>query len=78
MAKHFEGTASVCAHTVDFRYWDFEAEVTPELEEELTEHAEQRAQECIIEGYHSGELNCLYVSDDEEEEEIRGWWEIQR
>lgn len=71
-----EGTVNVCAHYVKYRYWDFEAEPTDELRERLEEAAEDRAKELIIDGYHSGELNCLYVSDDGAEEEIRGWWEI--
>ena len=70
-AESFEGTVEVCCHSVAFRYWDFDHELTDELVEVLTEEGEQRARACIVEGYHSGELNCLY-----DEEEIRGWWEI--
>lgn len=72
----FESSVSVCCHNVALRYWDFDAELTPELEELLSEHGESRATECIVQGIHSGDLNCLYVDDDGEEEEIRGWWEI--
>lgn len=71
--KSFEGSAEVLLHTVAFSYWGFEHELTPELEEALREEAESRAKHCINEGYHSGELNCLYG-----EEEIRGWWEIKK
>ena len=74
----FEGIVNVCAHSVTFRYWDFDLELTDELRDFLTEEAEERAQQCIIEGYHSGELNCLYVDDGGEEHEIGGWWEIER
>ena len=72
----FEGHVTTCVHRVLFRYWDFGAELTPELEERLTEAAEERAKECIIDGCHSGDLNYLYVDDDGNDEEIRGWWEI--
>ncbi len=71
--RSFETTVEVCAHRVAIRYWDFDAELTDELEEALTEEGERRAQELIIDGYHSGELNCVYRG----EEEIRGWWEIE-
>lgn len=76
--KEFSGCVNVCAHNVDFRYWDFMANLTDELETELTEHAEERAQDCIVEGYQSGDLNYLYVNAKGEGEEIRGWWEINR
>lgn len=72
----FKGYVTTCVHRVAFRYWDFEAELTPELESRLTEAAEERAKECIIDGCHSGDLNCYHVDDDGNEEEIRGWWEI--
>ena len=75
--RSFETTVEVCAHRVAVRYWDFDAELTDELEEVLTEHGEERARECIVEGYHSGELNCLYTDAQGEQEEIRGWWEIE-
>jgi hypothetical protein len=77
----FEGEVNVCAHRVVFRYWDFKArELTPEFEDALTEEAEERAKACIVEGYHSGELNCLYVDHEQngDAEEITGWWEINR
>ena len=75
----FEGEVETCCHHVSFSYWDFDHELTLELETELTEHTEQRAKECIIEGYSSGELNCLYHTkqDGSDDEEIRGWWEIK-
>ena len=73
----FETTVEVCCHRVALRYWDFTHKLTDELREELTTHGEERAQECIIDGCSSGELNCYYV-DGKKEEEIRGWWEIIR
>jgi hypothetical protein len=71
--SHFEGEVSVCAHRVTFRYWDFKCELTDEVKELLEEGAEERAKECIIEGYVEGELNTVV-----DEEEVRGWWEIDR
>jgi hypothetical protein len=73
----FEGEVQACLHNVSFYYDDFSAELTEELKELLTEEAEQRATKLIVEGYHSGELNCLYTSDDGSQEEIRGYWEIR-
>jgi hypothetical protein len=70
-----EGVITVCAHRVVFRYWDFNAPLTDELREQLEIDAEARASEMITQGYHSGELNCLWV-DGQDEEEIRGWWQI--
>lgn len=75
--KSFETTVEICCHRVFLRYWEFDAELTDELREALIEEGESRAQACIIDGCHSGELNCLYV-DGDREEEIRGWWEIER
>jgi hypothetical protein len=69
--KH-SGTVNVCLHHVEYRYWGFETELSPELEELLEEAAEERAKFCINDGYHSGDLNCVYG-----DEEIRGWWEIK-
>jgi len=73
--RKFNGTVSVCAHQVAFRYWEIGRELTADLEVRLTSEAEERAQDCIIEGYREGELNCL---DPESQEEIRGWWEIDK
>ena len=70
-----EGEITVCAHRVVYRYWDAENSITDELAREMEEGAEQRAKECIIEGYIAGELNFYRA---EPEEEISGWWEIQR
>jgi hypothetical protein len=78
--RSFETTVEVCAHRVAVRYWGFDAELTDELEEALTEAGEEHAKECITEGYVCGELNYLHTDFDngDEQEEIRGWWEIER
>jgi hypothetical protein len=69
-----EGTFEVCAHWVRYRYWDnLPHNPSPELLERLEESAEERAKECIIDGYVEGELNHC-----DGEREIRGWWEIDR
>ena len=72
----FETTVEVCCHRVAVRYWDIDHELTDELIDELTEHGEERARDCIVEGCRSGQLCCFY-HDDETEEEIFGWWEIE-
>ncbi len=77
--QHFEGVVEVCCRRVVFCYWDFEQELTPQLEIELALHAEERAKECIVNGYRSGQLNCFYYDNVRiHEEEIRGWWEIEK
>jgi hypothetical protein len=72
------GTVSVCAHRVTFWYDIGGYPLTAELDEALTQKAEQRAKTCIIDGYVSGELNCYYVFDSDHDAEIRGMWEIER
>jgi hypothetical protein len=69
----YSGRVEACCHQVDFRYWPVQADSDSELAVALTEEAESRAKAMISEGYHSGELNCLY-----EGVEYRGWWEISR
>jgi hypothetical protein len=75
----FEGTVYTCQHRVSFWYDLNDLELTDELGELLTEEAEDRAHHCICEGYHSGELNCLYLNGDgdQDEHEVRGWWSIE-
>jgi len=81
-----DGEIEVCAHRVAYWY-EVPAELLvdgemPEgaseressLAEVLEEEVESRAKTCIVEGYHSGELNCLWNG----EIEIRGWWNIVR
>lgn len=70
----FEGTANIYAHRVSFRYWDFESELTPELQDSLQNEAEEKAKHDLNEGCHAGELNCVNPDNDEE---IRGWWDIK-
>lgn len=72
----FGGTVETICHRVVFRYWDFDAELTDGLKYQLSQDAEDRAKECITEGCGSGELNSLYIGEDDTEEEIFGWWEI--
>lgn len=79
--QSFETIVEVCCHRVQIRYWGFKTPLTDEVEQRLEEEGEQRAKQMICEGFYSGELNCLYVDDDVDddgkEEEIRGWWEIE-
>lgn len=70
--RTYSGVVTVCLHRVSFWYDIEGVRLTKTLKEVLTEEAEERAKHCINEGYHSGELNCLY-----RDEEIRGWWSIQ-
>ena len=74
----FETTVEVCCHRVALRYWDFTSKLTDGLREELENHGEERAKECINNDCREGELNCLHVNEDDSDEEIRGWWEIER
>lgn len=74
-----EGEVSVCAHRVSYSYRIGKRELTDQLRELLEEHAEERAKACIIEGYVEGELNCwVQGEEDEDGEEVRGWWQIER
>lgn len=78
-----DGSCEVCAHRVTFRYWNIPEELANFMEDELCDeldnHAEDRAKECIIQGYESGELNCCYVhSNTDKEYEVGGWWQIDR
>lgn len=72
-STQYEGKVEVCAHTVEFWYELDDLELSDELENCLAEEAEEHAKALIVEGYRSGELNCLWGG----EREIRGWWEIQ-
>jgi hypothetical protein len=68
-----QGAVQACCHIVKYWYkWDGRrAKVSRSL---LEEEAEQRAKDCIIEGYCEGELNCLTPNS----QEVRGWWAIER
>ena len=77
-----EGEVSVCAHRVS---WWVELEEgmrlthddKAELLEEVEEAAEERAKECIVEGYVSGQLiHHYYRQRDDKEFELLGWWDI--
>jgi hypothetical protein len=74
----FETTVEVCCHRVALRYWGFTSKLTDGLREELTTSGEDRAKECINDDCREGELNCLHVADNGSDEELRGWWEIER
>jgi len=76
--KSFNTIIRVCCHHVALRYWDFDHELTEELKEILTEQGEERARECITKDCCSGELNALFVDEDGNDHEIRGWWEIEQ
>lgn len=73
----YTGTVEVCCHTVDFSYHGFDPCVLSEEDRErLTEAAEERAKQCIVEGCHQGEL-CHAVGLGEETVEFRGWFWIR-
>ena len=72
MAKTFyESVVFVCAHRVVFWYHGI-SKRTDELIQILTDEAERRVHECIVEGYRMGELVCC----DRKDKEYRGWWKI--
>lgn len=71
--RQLEGVLHVCAHRVAYRYWDFGSlRLTDEVKESLELQAEERAKECITEGYLAGQL-CGHWDD----HEVFGWWEIE-
>lgn len=71
--RQLEGVLEICAHRVIWRYWDFGSlRLTQEVIESLESQAEERAKECIIEGYYAGQL-CGHWDD----HEVFGWWEIE-
>ncbi len=70
----FEDSVETCCHTVAFYYDLCGMESTPELERTLTEDAETRAREMIIEGYHQGSLCSIHPHGDME---LHGWWRIK-
>jgi hypothetical protein len=76
--KNVEGRVNVCCHHVAYRYWwSGKPTLTDDVRDSLKEDAEGRAKECIIEGYHSGEL-CSLVVEGDKDYEVFGWWEISR
>jgi len=70
--RFHEGSTQVCAHNVTF-YYRLPARVRISKDElfQMTEAAEERAQECIVQGWISGELN--YETD---RFQATGWWRI--
>ena len=60
------GSIRACCHKVDWRLADY-----PDAE--LPEDAKEYIAEMIREGYSQGELNVSLPGD---EQEYRGWWEI--
>jgi len=72
MSTTIEGVASICAHRITWNYEVEDLQVTPAMQKALENEAEERAKTMIIEGFTSGELNCVW-----NEHEIRGWWQIE-
>ena len=70
--SEINGNINVCCHNVFYTYDIGRLKNTEELREQLAEVAEERAKECISNGYREGELNCVWKG----EQEIRGWWKI--
>jgi len=67
-----EGIVKACCHTVS--YWlGGDHEISEALKKEMEEHAEERAKECIVQGYNQGELNYIESTT---EHEYTGWWRI--
>jgi hypothetical protein len=67
-----EGTfENICAHQVCY-FFKSSKTITPEMEELLDEHAEERAKSLIIDGCVEGEL----YYQDHLENEYSGWWKI--
>ena len=63
---------SACGHRVSIKYWGLgKIDVSDDFHDDLILHAEERAIECINEGYVQGQL--VYCID---EAEILGWWKI--
>lgn len=68
---------TACLHDVEYRYWIYEDDVIPLLEDQdvldvLETEAEERPGYCINEGFSSGELHALVNG----EYQVSGWWEI--
>ena len=70
-STQYEGTIEVFAHRVKYRWW---GEELSDMEEQLTEEAEEHITECVAQGLTSGELN----HEDDRGPAIRGYWEIER
>jgi hypothetical protein len=70
--RFHEGSTQVCAHRVSF-YYRLPPRVRISKDElfRMTEAAEERAQECITQGFTQGELNY-----ETERLQATGWWRI--
>lgn len=68
--RSYETVVQACAHQITVKWWDIEGPVT---DEELNEHAEARARECIAKDYSSGELNL-----EDDKSSARGWWDTRK
>lgn len=71
-----EGEFDCCAHRISFWFDIGERELTDEMTSRLEDSAFERAKESICEGFVSGELCELYTFENDEQEELRGWWDI--
>ena len=72
--RTLRGQVNVCCHQVSYWYDITGVRITDSVATRLEIEAEEWAETCIVQGYWSGELNCLLDG----EREVRGWWEIAR
>ena len=66
------GQVDVCCHQVSYWYDITGMRLVDGTATRLEAEAEDRAKDCIIEGYWSGELCCVVGG----EREVHGWWQI--
>lgn len=79
-----EGSVIVLLHRVAWRFWTDHKRYWPihvddvDLRKFLEGEAEERAEHCIKEGYHSGELSTVFIDHENNQKEwpLTGWWEI--
>ena len=67
-----QGQVNVCCHQVSYWYNITGVPLADRVATRLEAEAEDRAKDCIIEGYWSGELCCLLDG----KREVTGWWKI--
>lgn len=72
-----EGELWICCHRVKWWYDLGDRKLNEILRSCMEEEAEERAQKMIVEGCHSGELNCVINFDNDTSAEFRGWWRIE-
>ena len=70
--RTYHGEVHVCCHRIRYIYDITGVRIVSDVGERLEAEAEERSTACIVEGYWSGELNCMIDGKDE----VRGWWEI--